>query len=154
MSPSLLFRRIAAAEIVTWALLLIGMFLKYVTKTTDLGVQVFGLVHGVVFLAYVLVTLTVWVDGRWPLRTAVVTLAAAVPPFLTIWAERRLEREGRLSRSWRLATGVPIGMSPPERIVAAALHRPRVATAAALLVVCVVTAVLITIGSPWAAQQV
>ena len=56
MSPVLLFRRVAVAEAVTWALLLGGMVLKYVTDTTELGVRVFGMVHGVVFVAYCLVT--------------------------------------------------------------------------------------------------
>ena len=37
MTPRLLFRRLAFAEAVTWALLLTGMFLKYVTETTELG---------------------------------------------------------------------------------------------------------------------
>ncbi|MGB0102027.1 MAG: DUF3817 domain-containing protein, partial [Nocardioides sp.] len=46
MSPLHLFRRVAIAEAITWALLLTGMFLKYVTETTELGVQVFGMVHG------------------------------------------------------------------------------------------------------------
>ena len=48
MSPLPLFRRVAIAEAVTWALLLTGMFLKYVTETTELGVRIFGMVHGVV----------------------------------------------------------------------------------------------------------
>ena len=57
MSPAdLLFRRVAIAEAITWALLLTGMFLKYVTETTELGVRVFGMVHGVVFIAYCLTT--------------------------------------------------------------------------------------------------
>ena len=47
------------AEAVTWALLLAGMFLKCVTETTELGVRIFGMVHGIVFVAYVLVTLVV-----------------------------------------------------------------------------------------------
>ena len=58
MSPRTVFRRVAIAEAVTWALLLTGMFLKYVTETTELGVRVFGMVHGVVFIAYCLTT--VW----------------------------------------------------------------------------------------------
>ena len=62
-----LFRRLAIAEAVTWALLLIGMFLKYVTGTTELGVRVFGMVHGVVFIAYCLTAVFVGVNQRWSL---------------------------------------------------------------------------------------
>ena len=65
MTPRSLYRRIALAEVVTWALLLLGMVLKYVTHTTELGVRVFGLVHGVVFIAFCLVTLLLWVNQRW-----------------------------------------------------------------------------------------
>ena len=56
MSPVRLYRLVARAEAFTWALLLTGMFLKYVTDTTELGVRVFGMVHGVVFIAYCLTT--------------------------------------------------------------------------------------------------
>ena len=60
----------AIAEAITWALLLTGMFLKYVTETTELGVRVFGMAHGVVFIAYCLTTVVVAVDQRWsPGRT-------------------------------------------------------------------------------------
>jgi integral membrane protein len=79
MNPRTLFTWLARAEVVTWTLLLIGMALKYVTRTTELGVSVFGLVHGVVFLAFVLVTVVLWVDQRWPLREVVLVLACAIP---------------------------------------------------------------------------
>ena len=53
-TPHGVFRAVAVTEAVTWGLLLTGMVLKYVTETTELGVQVFGMVHGVVFIAYCL----------------------------------------------------------------------------------------------------
>ena len=95
MTPRTLYRRLAAAEVVTWALLLLGMVLKYVTKTTELGVKVFGLAHGVVFIAYCLVTLLLWVNQRWTAREGVLGLLGAVPPFLTVWWERRLVAASR-----------------------------------------------------------
>ena len=84
MSPALLFRRVAVAEAITWALLLTGMFLKYVTETTELGVSVFGMLHGVVFVAYGVVTLVVAVDQRWRPGRTLAALACAVPPFATV----------------------------------------------------------------------
>ena len=65
ITPRRLFRTAALAEAVTWALLLTGMFLKYVTETTELGVRVFGMLHGVVFIGYCLTTVVVAVDRRW-----------------------------------------------------------------------------------------
>ena len=59
-SPRTAFRTVATAEAVTWFLLIVGMVLKYVTRTTELGVRVFGMLHGIVFISYVLVTIAVF----------------------------------------------------------------------------------------------
>ena len=84
MTPDRLFRRLAVTEAITWALLLTGMFLKYVTETTELGVRIFGMVHGVAFVAYCVTTVVVGVDQRWSVRRALAALACAVPPFATV----------------------------------------------------------------------
>ena len=133
MNPRTLFTWLARAEVVTWTLLLIGMALKYVTRTTELGVSVFGLVHGVVFLAFVLVTVVLWVDQRWPLREVVLVLACAIPPFATLYAERRVER-------LRLAARDSGRVTDAARPVAAAL--------VGALAVGTATLVLLLIGPP------
>ena len=147
MSPRTLLRRFAAAEMVTWGLLLAGMALKYLTRTTDVAVQVFGLLHGVVFLGYVLVALILWVDRRWSVRTVVLTVAAAVPPFLTVWAERRLERDGALGDTWRLGPDTA-ARTLPERIVAWGVQRPGHALVIGTAAVLGATAVLLWVGPP------
>ena len=78
LTPRSLFRGLAVTEAITWALLLTGMFLKYVTETTDLGVRIFGMVHGVVFLAYGLVALVTWVNQRWPLGVGLLAVLSAL----------------------------------------------------------------------------
>jgi integral membrane protein len=90
------FRVVAVAEAVSWVLLLAGMFVKWVLKTSELGVQVAGPVHGTVFIAYVLVSLLAWRVLGWSPRTAVLALAASVPPLCTIWFERWAQRTGQL----------------------------------------------------------
>ncbi|MDO5502953.1 MAG: DUF3817 domain-containing protein [Actinomycetia bacterium] len=153
MTPRALYSRFAFAEVVTWALLLLGMFLKYVTETTDLGVRVFGLLHGAVFLGYCVTTVVTWINQRWSLGTGLLALAAAVPPFLTIWAERRLERRGQLEGPWRFG---PDGESPrtvPERALAWAIARPALAVVVGVVGVLVVTAVLVWIGPPIPTQE-
>ena len=90
------FRVVAVAEAVSWALLLAGMFVKWVLGTSEVGVQLAGPVHGAVFVAYVLVTLVAWRTLRWSSGTAVLALAASVPPFTTLWFERWAQRAGRL----------------------------------------------------------
>ena len=146
MSPARLFRWAAVAEAVTWALLLSGMFLKYVTRTTELGVQVFGMVHGVVFLAYGLATLLVAVDQRWTWRLVVGGLVCAVPPFATMPFERYAGRRGALDSAWRLVAGRPAG--PLERLVAGLLRHPVRGLATGAVGVAALTGVALLVGPP------
>lgn len=146
MTPLTLFRRVAVAEAVTWGLLLAGMFLKYVTQTTELGVRIFGMAHGVVFVAYCLATVVVAVDQRWSFRLLVGGLACAVPPFATVPFERYAERRGALDTSWRLVAADPAG--PVERVVAWLLRNPVRGLAAGALGVAVLTGVALVVGPP------
>ena len=146
MSPLLLFRRVAIAEAVTWALLLTGMFLKYVTDTTELGVRIFGMAHGIVFIAYCLTTIVVAVDQRWSPGRLLAGLAASVPPFVTIAFDRYAERRGMLATSWRLVAEAPSG--PVERPVAWLLRHPVRGAAAGVLGVAALTGVALLVGPP------
>lgn len=148
MTPLRLFSRLAIAEAITWALLLVGMFLKYVTKTTDLGVTVFGLVHGAVFIAYVLGAVVVWVNQRWSAGTGLLALVSAVPPFVTIIFERWAERRSLLTGDWRLGPGREPARTLPERAVSWAVGNPRTALLAGAGAVVLVTAALLVIGPP------
>jgi integral membrane protein len=148
MSPRTLYRRIALAEVVSWALLLLGMFLKYVTKTTDLGVRVFGMVHGVVFIAFCLTTVLVAVNQRWTIRQGLMGLASAVPPFLTVWFERRMERAGVLEGGWRLGHAEARPENGFERALHVLLARPAVAVAVGLVAVAALTGVALIVGPP------
>jgi integral membrane protein len=89
------FRLFALAEAVSWAGLLIGMFFKYVVVENEIGVKVFGPVHGVIFVGYVLVTLML--AQRWDRRTLILGLVASIPPFGTVVFERWANRTGRLT---------------------------------------------------------
>ncbi|WP_224278872.1 DUF3817 domain-containing protein [Nocardioides lacusdianchii] len=146
ITPRRLFRTAALAEAVTWALLLTGMFLKYVTETTELGVQVFGMVHGVVFVAYCLAAVLVAVDQKWSLGRLALGLVAAVPPFATIPFERYAERTGLLGEHWRLRSEQPTG--PVERITAWLLRRPAQGLLVGLVAVAGLTGVALVLGPP------
>lgn len=91
-----LFAVAAFAEGFTWAGLLIGMLLKYGTETTDLGVWLFGRLHGVAFVFYVVVTVLVGVRLRWPVWAFLLALLAAVPPLVTVPLEIGFRRLGFL----------------------------------------------------------
>jgi len=146
MSPRLLFRRVAIAEAVTWALLLAGMFLKYVTETTELGVRVFGMVHGVVFVAYCLTTVLVAVDQRWSAGRTLLGLAAAVPPFFTVLFDRYAEKRGALADAWRLRAEDPTG--PVQRIATWLIRNPARGAVAGLVAVAALTGVALLVGPP------
>ena len=92
-----LFAVAALIEGVTWTGLLIGMLLKYGTGTTELGVWLFGRLHGLAFVFYVVVSLYAWVKLRWPLWAVLLALLAAVPPLVTVPLEIWFRRIGLLS---------------------------------------------------------
>lgn len=145
--PGRLLRLLADAEAVTWSLLLVGMALKYLTRTTDLGVSIAGPVHGFVFLAYCLVVVVVAVDQRWTARTVVMGLFSAVPPFVTIPFEQSVRRRGLAGQEWRLR-GPGAARTLPERALHAVLRRPLLWGLVALLAVTVVFLVLLALGPP------
>ncbi|MFD2092890.1 DUF3817 domain-containing protein [Blastococcus deserti] len=97
------FRIVAVAEALSWIGLLIGMYVKYVPETTELGVQVFGPIHGGIFLAYVLVAVVAARVLRWSSGTTLLALVASVPPLATIWFERWATRRGRLPQGEAVA---------------------------------------------------
>ncbi|TIC83217.1 DUF3817 domain-containing protein [Nocardioides sp. GY 10113] len=148
MTPTRLFRRVAIAEVVTWALLLFGMYLKYGSETTELGVRVFGMLHGVVFVAYVVTTVLVAVDQRWRPGRALLALAAAVPPFATLPLEWRAVKRGWLADTWRLRADAPTGLL--ERSAAWVLRRPLRGAVVGALAVAALTGAALLVGPPTA----
>lgn len=145
-SPRRLFRTVATAEAITWALLLLGMFLKYVTETTELGVRVFGLMHGVVFIAYVVTTFLVAVDQKWSAARTGLSLAAAIPPFFTLLAEWSAERSRVLSSAWRLQVESP--GTAAERFAAWLINKPVRGLGVGVAAVLALTAVALVVGPP------
>lgn len=87
------FRLIAFAEAVSWAGLLIGMYFKYLgTPQTEIGVKVFGPIHGGIFMAFVVAAVMVGIAFRWRIGTWLLALLASIVPLgsviFLIWADR------------------------------------------------------------------
>lgn len=100
MSPRtrvMAFMVVAIAEAFSWVGLLTGMYFKYLTDAGEQGVQVFGPIHGGVFVAYVLLTLLVARTFGWSGRTTLVGLACSIPPFASVVFEVWAQRTGRLA---------------------------------------------------------
>lgn len=79
-----------------------GMFFKYVVVHNEIGVRIFGSIHGAVFVAYLVATLVAAKRFGWGAGTILLGLAASVPPFCTalfeVWADRRGKLGGMRSR--------------------------------------------------------
>ncbi|BCL17114.1 DUF3817 domain-containing protein [Micromonospora sagamiensis] len=88
---------VAIAEACSWLGLLVGMAVKYGPPGNEIGVQIFGPVHGALFMAYGLLALLVARRQRWGWGITLVALACAVPPFATLAFERWAHRRGRLA---------------------------------------------------------
>ena len=87
------FRLIAFAEAISWAGLLVGMYFKYLgTPRTEVGVKVFGMAHGLVFVAFVAAALMVGIAFKWSVSTWLLALLGSIVPLgsviFLIWAEQ------------------------------------------------------------------
>lgn len=99
-----IFRVVAFAEAVSWGLLLVAMFFKWIVQddpNTGLegGVPIAGPIHGVVFIAYVVVCFVAWRQFRWTPKTLVLALACSIPPFFTAIFEVLADRRGLLGQT-------------------------------------------------------
>ena len=91
------FRILAIAEAFSWAALLTGMYFKWIAKTSELGVEIAGPIHGALFVGYGVAALALWRLQRWPFRVALFAGLSAVFPFATIAFERWAGKHGYLS---------------------------------------------------------
>lgn len=96
--PALLFKIAAFAEGVSWLGLLIGMFFKWIVQSGDLGVRIFGPIHGTIFVLYVVSLIAVSWTHKWSPKESLLGLVSSVPPLMTVWFERRAQRRGALVR--------------------------------------------------------
>lgn len=93
------FRFVAVLEAFSWVGLLIGMAFKHIPEFNggpELGVKIFGPIHGAIFVIYVIVALLTARSLKWDFKTLILALVSSVPPFMTVWFERRAARNGQL----------------------------------------------------------
>ncbi len=92
------FRFVAVLEALTWLGLLIGMAFKYIPADgNEIGVKIFGPVHGAVFVLFIVVAVFTAVKLRWNAVTTILAVASSVPPFGTVVFEVWAARTGRLA---------------------------------------------------------
>ncbi|MCQ4209303.1 MULTISPECIES: DUF3817 domain-containing protein [Streptomyces] len=84
-------RLVSAPEAVSFILLLVCSVLK---RTTDFNaVPVMGMVHGVLFVLYVIFWADAWNRAKWGIGTAALYFVLSVLPTGGFFAERKLKRE-------------------------------------------------------------
>lgn len=109
------FRLVALLEAVSWAGLLIGMYFKYIgTPRTEIGVKVFGPVHGAVFVAFVVVGLLAAITFRWAAGTWLLGILASILPLASVIFLIWVDRTGRMGAEPAVAAMSQPGRSVPE----------------------------------------
>jgi integral membrane protein len=93
------FRLVALAEAVSWVGLLVGMYFKYLgSPRTEIGVKVFGMAHGLVFIAFVGTALLAGIAYSWGGTTWLLALLGSIVPLgsviFLIWADRTAKLGG------------------------------------------------------------
>lgn len=85
------FRLTALAEATTFLALLVATYVKY-GQDEPAGVQVLGPLHGLLFIAYVVLALNLAPRAGWGARTTLWVLVGAVLPFGGFVVDRWLAR--------------------------------------------------------------
>jgi integral membrane protein len=83
------FRLVAFLEGCSFLLFAITMPVKYILKYPTPN-YIIGMVHGVLFILYVLLLIQVSVLQKWSLKKMVLAMIAALTPFGTFYASKKL----------------------------------------------------------------
>ena len=93
------FRYIALAEATSFLLLLTASAFKRIPDpppdSAETAVLILGMLHGLLFVSYVLVALTIREDERWTGKETLLILIGAVVPFGGYAVDRWLARRDR-----------------------------------------------------------
>lgn len=103
LDPLSRFRFVALAEGLSYVVLVfIGMPLKYLADQPG-TVEVVGWIHGLLFIAYLVLGVQAAADEQWSRRFMGWAFAAALVPGGTFWLDRYL-RDGAAAEASRLGT--------------------------------------------------
>lgn len=106
------FRFFAVLEAISWLGLLVGMAFKYIPDPgNEIGVKIFGPVHGGIFVLFVLTALLAARELEWNWKTTVLALLSSIPPFFTVIFEVWAVRTGKLGE-----LSAPAGAESPKTL--------------------------------------
>lgn len=148
MTPKRFFKIFAIAETITWTLLIIGMILKYVTHTTEIGVRIGGGIHGFIFICFVIAVIGVGTSQQWSKKRIATGLGSAIIPYATIPFEHSVAKAGLLEGGWGLGAD---GRAPKnwfEKLTSWAIRNPWLAIGVGIIFVVIVFSGLLLAGPP------
>ena len=155
MTPQKLHRTAAILETITWALLLLGMTLKY-SGTTDSVIPITGSIHGFGFLCFVVMTTLIWVNNRWTPILGLTGLVVSVIPFAAWPFARWAEKQGHLEGGWRFRNTET--ETHPEGIFDGVLYQavryPARSIVVVLVVVTTIFSLLLLLGPPVSVEDI
>src|ERR1044072_3779040 len=109
------FRVVALLEAVSWVGLLAGIYFKCLASSpTEIGVKVFGMAHGLIFVGFVVAALLAGIAFKWGIGTWLLALIASIVPLgsviFLIWADRT----GKMGAVTAAAAIIQPGQPVPE----------------------------------------
>lgn len=147
-TPKTLFRALAIAEVITWALLISALIARAL-GVTPLVVTIAGGIHGLIFLSYGATAILVALNQRWGIGPAALAIGSAVIPFATVPVELWLARTGRLTGPWRLTeSDDPRDGRWYDRAMRFFLNRPWALAVIIVVAIVALYVVLLVVGPP------
>lgn len=148
-SPAKLFRLVATAEAITWALLISSLIARAFDTSLASLVSISGALHGFTFLSYGAMALVVGINQRWPILRLSFGVFLAIIPFATIPFEVWLRGKQHLEGQWRKeSTEDPRDKKLIDRAFRWAINHPLIMFIGVLLAIVVVYNILLILGPP------
>ncbi|HTF81243.1 MAG TPA: DUF3817 domain-containing protein [Cytophagales bacterium] len=87
-------RLVGLLEGISYLVLLVFSILKRVYDKPEL-IKVPGMVHGALFVLFVLALIDVHISYKWPIKKTIIAFIASLFPLGNFWADAKLFREDR-----------------------------------------------------------
>ncbi len=86
------FRKLSFLEGVSFLLILfVTMPLKYIFNYPEAN-KVIGIIHGVLFIGYVVIVFLLQPEQKWSVKDTVIILLCSIIPFGTFWMDKKYLR--------------------------------------------------------------
>ena len=86
------FRTVAILEGISYLLLAVTMYYKYVLDN-GLPNKIVGMIHGVLFILYVIMAFVLRKEQKWSLKTFTIILIASLVPFGAFYVDSKYLRK-------------------------------------------------------------